>query len=246
MSDVTAGAPAETAVPGRSPRLEYFLPEQLSSDQRAMYDEITRGPRSAGPQVFPLTGQDGCLLGPFNAMLLSHQVGGPLQRLGAAIRHRSTLSGRHREIAILIVAYHWNSLFEAYAHEAVARAVGVTDEEIDALRELRLDEFAGADAIVVQTASALVTTGDLGDEDYAAAVSAVGSHGLFEITTLIGYYATLALQMRVFGVDDAPAGERAKLGRSRGQCLPISGVGEAGPAVDVGSQFVVEDAGADL
>jgi len=36
-------------------------------------------------------------------------------------------------------------------------------------------------------------------------------------------------------------------GRSRGQCLPISSVGEAGiPAVKVRSQFVVEDAGADL
>jgi len=36
-------------------------------------------------------------------------------------------------------------------------------------------------------------------------------------------------------------------GRSRGQCLSISGVGEAGiPPVKVGSQFVVEDAGADL
>jgi len=36
-------------------------------------------------------------------------------------------------------------------------------------------------------------------------------------------------------------------GRSRGQCLPICGVGEAGiPAVEVRGQFVVEDAGADL
>ena len=36
-------------------------------------------------------------------------------------------------------------------------------------------------------------------------------------------------------------------GRSRGQCLPICGVGEAGiPAVEVRGELVVEDAGADL
>jgi 4-carboxymuconolactone decarboxylase len=47
---------------------------------------------------------------------------------------------------------------------------------------------------------ALVQVGDLDDEEYAAAVAGLGEAGVFELTTLAGYYATLALQLRVFRV----------------------------------------------
>jgi 4-carboxymuconolactone decarboxylase len=48
---------------------------------------------------------------------------------------------------------------------------------------------------------ALVLHGDLGDEEYARAVDELGERGVFELTALVGYYATLALQLRVFRAD---------------------------------------------
>ena len=42
--------------------------------------------------------------------------------------------------------------------------------------------------------------GDLDDAEYAEAVGHLGPSGLFELLTLVGYYATLALQLRVFRV----------------------------------------------
>ena len=42
--------------------------------------------------------------------------------------------------------------------------------------------------------------GDLDDGAYAEAVEQLGAAGLFELLTLVGYYATLALQLRVFRV----------------------------------------------
>ena len=47
--------------------------------------------------------------------------------------------------------------------------------------------------------------GDLDDAEYREAVDHVGTAGLFELLTLVGYYATLALQLRVFRVP-APDG----------------------------------------
>ena len=47
---------------------------------------------------------------------------------------------------------------------------------------------------------ALVLAGDLDDDAYAGAVAELGEAGVFELTTLVGYYATLALQLRVFRV----------------------------------------------
>jgi 4-carboxymuconolactone decarboxylase len=47
-------------------------------------------------------------------------------------------------------------------------------------------------------------TADLDDEQYDTAVAALGERALVELSTLVGYYATLALQMRIFRVP-APA-----------------------------------------
>jgi 4-carboxymuconolactone decarboxylase len=59
--------------------------------------------------------------------------------------------------------------------------------------------------VVARTVAALVARGDLDDAEYREAVEVVGTAGLFELLTLVGYYATLALQLRVFRVP-APEG----------------------------------------
>ena len=46
-------------------------------------------------------------------------------------------------------------------------------------------------------------TADLDDEQYDTAVTVLGERAVFELSTLVGYYATLALQMRVFRVGGA-------------------------------------------
>ncbi len=179
-------------------RLPGLLPGELTEEQAEVYRAIAGGPRAAGPQAFALTDEEGRLRGPFNAMLLSPPVGLAVQAVGAAVRYGSVLSDRARELAILVVAAHWGSAFEREAHEAVGRAVGLTEPEIEALRAGAAPALADpAEQAVVRATSALLL-GGLDDADYAAAVAAVGERGVFELTTLVGYYAMLALQLRVF------------------------------------------------
>jgi 4-carboxymuconolactone decarboxylase len=181
----------------RQPKLP---PGELTEEQRVLYDTITGGPRGQGKQVFALTDESGALRGPFNAMLLHPPLGSALQALGSAVRYQGKLTGRAREIAILVVARHWRSAFEAHSHEAIGASIGLTDDELAALREDR--PFGdGHDRLVAATASALAARGDLTDEEFAAARDALGSAVVFELTTLVGYYATLAMQLRVFQVD---------------------------------------------
>jgi 4-carboxymuconolactone decarboxylase len=54
----------------------------------------------------------------------------------------------------------------------------------------------------VATVDALVGRSDLTDREFEAAVDGLGWPALFELTTLVGYYSTLALQLRVFRVDE--------------------------------------------
>jgi 4-carboxymuconolactone decarboxylase len=188
------------------PRLATLAPATLDGEQRALYDAITAGPRAGGP--FVLTDSGGGLVGPFNAMLLSPPLGEALQALGAAVRYRSVLSDRAREIAILIVAWVRDCAFEIYAHEAVGRAVGLGDAELAAIREGRPEALAdGYERLVAAVTRALATRSDLTDEEYSAARDGLGERAVFELTTLVGYYTTLALQLRAFrvGAPDQPS-----------------------------------------
>jgi 4-carboxymuconolactone decarboxylase len=181
-------------------RLPRLRPDQLDPAQSALYKEITGGPRAQGRQHFALTDDEGGLLGPFNALLYSPPLGTALQELGAAIRYRSTLSPRIRELAILIVANHWDSAFERDAHESVGRSVGLTDADLAALRAGGtpvLDDPAETAAVALCRA---LITGDVDDAHWVDARDRLGEETIFELTTLVGYYATLALQLRVFRV----------------------------------------------
>jgi 4-carboxymuconolactone decarboxylase len=181
-------------------RLAKLAPADLDPDQRAVYTAITGGPRAQGPQPFRLTDDEGRLEGPFNAFLVQPSLGGALQALGAAVRYETGLSDRAREIAILVVSRHWQSAFEWFAHEAVGRHVGLTDSELVALAGGRFEALPPAEADIARFTAELAAEGDLADETYAEAVAALGVAGVFELTTLVGYYAALALQLRVFRV----------------------------------------------
>lgn len=181
----------------RQPR---FTPGEIAGARKELYDSIAHGPRSRGPQHFALTDGDGVLRGPFNAFLLSPALGDALQRLGAAIRYSTALTDRVREMAILLVAAHWESPFEREAHEPIGRAVGVTEEEIQQLALRKIPPLEDLhEAACLRVAQALLGE-DVDDETWAACVPPLDPETVFELSTLVGYYGLLALQMRTFRV----------------------------------------------
>ena len=184
--------------PVRVPRLR---PEQLTDEQRRLYQEVLDGPRGQGPQSFPLTDADGVLTGPFNAMLASPRVGTALQRLGAALRYHTDLPDQTRELVILVVAAHLGSDFEWYAHEPLARHHGVDDEVIAALRDGRPPSLADqAQRAAYDLAVALLRGEDVPEERYSVMAGALSMPGVFDVTAIVGYYWLLAAQLRLFRV----------------------------------------------
>lgn len=180
-------------------RLPLLHPENMTDEQRHLYDLLTGGPRAGRSAAPDMTDDDGRLLGPFNAMLYSPVVGRPLQDLGVGVRFRTGFTGREREIAILVVAAHLRAGYEWYAHERIGRRAGLAEAELAALRTAGDPALADARELVIhRTCRALVTEGDLGDALYTEATTVLGHATLVELVTLVGYYSTLALQMRVF------------------------------------------------
>ncbi len=187
-------------------RLAVLSSDEMTSEQLDLYREILGGPRGQGPRAVPLASGAGGLAGPFNAMLYAPPAGHALQELGAAIRFRTELAPRIRETAILVVAQAWDSAYERASHEPIGRAAGLTGEEIEALRGGTDPGFADKQEQVAYSVVRALTgpAADLDDEEYDTAVAVLGARALVELSTLVGYYATLALQMRIFRVP-APA-----------------------------------------
>lgn len=181
-------------------RLLRLRPEDLDTEQRALYRSIVEGPRASGVQHFSLTDDEGCLEGPFGIMLHAPGVGAALQELGAAIRYRTGLSDRVREVAILQVAVATDCSFEWYAHERVGRAAGLTDDELEAVRAGAPRPLDTTERAAVDVVAALLGAGTLSAEQHDAAASVLGTTALVELIALVGYYRLLAQALNAFGV----------------------------------------------
>jgi len=182
-------------------RLAVLSSDEMTPEQVGLYREILGGPRGQGPRAVLLATGAGGLAGPFNAMLYAPDVGHALQELGAAIRFRTQLAPRIRELAILVVAQHWDSGYVRSSHEAIGREAGLTEPEIEALRSGADPGFTDEQELpAYATVRALVSRSDLDDLEYAAAAAGLGEQALVELSALVGYYATLALQLRIFRV----------------------------------------------
>jgi 4-carboxymuconolactone decarboxylase len=188
----------EHGYPGRLPLL---APESLDGEQRAVYDAVAGGPRAGGP--FRLVDDEGRLLGPFNAMLYAPAIGQALQSLGAALRFTGRLPPRTRELVICLVGAHWGSEYEWYAHSRVALAVGISATELEALSAGEIPGgLAPAEEAALQLATSLLRDRAVDDDVHAAALEHHGHAGLVELSTLVGYYQTLA---GVLATADVPA-----------------------------------------
>ena len=176
-------------------RLRPLRPGELDAAQRAVYEALTE------PAGRVRRDPDGSLQGPFDAMLRAPRSGAALQSVGAALRYRGVLPERVRELATLLVAAHHRSAYEWHAHAPLAAAAGLPEPLVEAIRTggpvQPEDPAERAAAVAV---AQLLTTGDLDDDTWAGAVGALGEAGAVELTTLVGYYSLLALQMRVLRV----------------------------------------------
>lgn len=186
-------------------RLPVLSSDEMTSEQVVLYREILGGPRGQGPRAVLLASGAGGLAGPFNAMLYAPSVGHALQELGTAIRFRTELAPRVREMAILVVAQAWDSAYVRESHELLGRDAGLTDAEIEALRTGADPGFADKQEQVAYSVVRALTgpgpkSADLDDQEYDTAVAVLGEQALVELSALVGYYATLALQLRIFRV----------------------------------------------
>ena len=180
--------------------------EQLNEDQRALWENITTGPRGNPERPHGgLAGEDGALIGPFNALFQSPQIGDAVQQLGAALRYGTSLPADLLEVAILTVGGEWRANFEFWAHARLGAAAGVPQAAIEAIRDGETPQFDDPrHAAVYAFGRELIETKRVSDERYDALKALVGERGVFEVASVMGYYALVSIALNTFDVGMPP------------------------------------------
>jgi 4-carboxymuconolactone decarboxylase len=173
----------------RLPRLTY---EQLSAEQRKVWDEVVAGPRKK-------------MHGPFFIWLHSPELLSRGQNLGLYARFHSSLPPRLSELCILIMSAYWKNAGEWNDHHAIALSQGVDAAALEALRTGRPAQFKSEDeSALYAIAQELLHTHEASDETYKRAVSALGERGLLDAIAVLGYYSMIALSMKAFAMRPGP------------------------------------------
>ncbi len=187
---------------GLGGRLPLVDPATMTGPQRALYDQMCRGVVPwADAAGFESRDGQGRVIGPFNPVLLSPEIGGSFLSFQKVEQDHTSLTPRAREVVILSVGSVWRAAYELYAHAAVGAKAGLSAEQVEAVSAGRsaagLDERERA---AQQFTLQLVATHAVDDPTYAAARAAWGERGVFEMVMLIGAYLTVCAMLNAFAV----------------------------------------------
>ena len=119
-----------------------------------------------------------------------------------AVRQKGTLSGRHRELAILRIAVLNGADYEFDAHVPFAFAEGLTRPQLEALRANAVPEgLTAADRAVIAYADAMTREVRVGDEAFAAVRAHFAERELVELTVTIAGYNCVSRFLEAMKID---------------------------------------------
>ncbi len=121
---------------------------------------------------------------------------------GNHVLAKNTLAPRDRELLILRTGWNCRAPYEWGQHVAVARMVGVTDDEIT-----RVTEGPGAagwaprDALLVKAADELHRDQTLSDATFGSLAEHYDERELLDIVFTVGQYHLVSMALNAFGVE---------------------------------------------
>ena len=184
------------------PRLGYKPLDSLEDDLKKIFNSITNSERGVG------TLSNGALPGPFNAwMYADYEVASALEGIGIAVRtNTSNVPKQMKEICICVVASHYRSNVEFWAHSRIAMKIGIEPQILEDIKQGKTPTFSSDGNGQMQELSYRFTREYLenhrvSDEIYAEALDTIGSErGIVEFILVMGHYIGLAAQLNILRV----------------------------------------------
>lgn len=181
-------------------RLPLYDREALQPAQKELFDWLTNQavPWAEGAG-FQAGNEAGQLIGPFNPSLLTPAISKALFEFVLVEHENTSLSQRAREVIILTVGAVWQAPYELYAHRAVGRHVGLSDEEVRTLAEGGLPkDLSDTETLAHRVARALSVEHRLDDALYRDAEKLLGANGIMDAVILTGIYHMVCAILNAF------------------------------------------------
>ena len=181
-------------------RLPPLLPQDLTPQQKSLYDDMRRGIAS-NFNAFKVEREDGALLGPWNPWLHEPVIGKAIWDLTLAMTAQASLPDNVRQVVILTVGARFDAAYEIYAHIAVAEREGMAPTRLATLvAGLKPNDLSPEESAAFDVAYALVRGSVLPEPLYSLAVTTFGQHGANELFYLVGLYSLVSVTLNAFNV----------------------------------------------
>lgn len=160
----------------------------MTAEQAALVQRILEGPRKDLPVNMEMW-----LHSPRFATLAND--------FAEYVGHVAPKTKRLKEIAILVVASGLNSAFEWFWHERLGRQLGLTAEQLEALKEggdCKFDDEV--EQVTCDLARALVKRRGVDQALHDRAIGHLGRDGVSELVGLLGLYVMVAYSLDFYDV----------------------------------------------
>jgi 4-carboxymuconolactone decarboxylase len=166
---------------------------ELTSTHHGIYNEIALS-RGGVSELFGL-------------LLHDPKVADRIAQLGSQIRFGSPLSADVQEVLILTVAAELPGSYFWQFHHPLAKAAGVTDELIEAIKNK--DDAPGDSGQLIEYARAVLACKQPAPEIFDAVLNRFGVPGIVTVTSTVSYYVMLISIMAAFGMSEplTPVGD---------------------------------------
>lgn len=167
------------------PRVTPLALSEMSEEQREIVD------RAAGDQ-------------PLNIFLTLARYPKLLKRWTVFASHvltKSTLPARQRELAILRIGHLCRSGYEWAQHARIGKGIGLTDEEIERIKEgPEAPGWSGVDRAILQAADELHADSFISDATWNELKKTWRNEQLMDLIFAVGNYTLVSMALNTLGV----------------------------------------------
>jgi alkylhydroperoxidase family enzyme len=180
------------------PRIEPLTADQLDADAQAAFRSGMPGAADRFLSDAPDTPPIPTVLG----VLLNHpRVAGPWLTFNNVLLGKPTIDPRQRELLIMRIAWHARAEYEYLQHVRLAKQLGVTDEEVEAVTKGPDDgSWSPVEAALLTAADDLFTDQCISTTTWSRLSEHFDTTQLMEIAFVVGTYLCLAFVLNSAGV----------------------------------------------
>ena len=168
---------------------------------------ITYGDEAKDKEVAALAAQiraerDGKIPNIYRMLLNSPPIAQGWLNLLTAVRHKSTVAGRYREMVIIRIAVINGAEYERLIHVPIARKEGMSDAQIAAISDWRSAAvFDDADRAVLAYTDAMTREVHVPDAVFAAVKKHFDARRLTELTATVAAYNLVSRFLAAMQID---------------------------------------------